>query len=119
VVAIAGNHDFIFQSTKYAYPTDLPWSYLQDSGIFIHGFNPWQPVFYDWSFNAEEIFSKIPENTDILICHGPPWGLGDISNYYDEEKWPDVNHVGSRAMRARAEQLKDLKLLVCGHIRSV
>ncbi|MCK4490026.1 MAG: hypothetical protein KAU23_07180 [Anaerolineales bacterium] len=43
--------------------------------------SPWQPWFYDWAFNLQrgpEIRSKwelIPEGIDILITHGPPYGI--------------------------------------------
>ncbi|KAH9514295.1 hypothetical protein Btru_028650 [Bulinus truncatus] len=62
--------------------------YLKDSsidvcGIKIYG-SPWQPEFHDWAFNlprGEECLEKwdlIPEDTDILLTHGPPIGHGDL-----------------------------------------
>src|ERR1700743_2459254 len=46
VVAVAGNHDFIYESQCYA-PPELPWDYLQDSGCEVSGLkvfgSPWQP----------------------------------------------------------------------------
>ncbi|KAK3782991.1 hypothetical protein RRG08_058050 [Elysia crispata] len=61
--------------------------YLLDSsiticGIKIHG-SPWQPFFGDWGFNLPrgeaclEKWDKIPDDTDILVTHGPPIGHGD------------------------------------------
>lgn len=61
--------------------------YLEDSGIdvcgiHIHG-SPWQPEFGGWGFNLTrggpllEKWNMIPDNTDILITHGPPIGHGD------------------------------------------
>ncbi|KAI8050272.1 Metallo-dependent phosphatase-like protein [Syncephalis plumigaleata] len=65
--------------------------YLEDSaykldrehgGWSIYG-SPWQPEFGGWAFNKprganlREIWERIPENTDILITHGPPRGILD------------------------------------------
>lgn len=89
VVGIAGNHDFVFQDEPGIVP-DLPWTYLQDSGCTIDGVrfwgSPWTPWFFDWAFNApqedgeaflEERFAPAPDDTDVLIVHGPPAGYGD------------------------------------------
>eukprot|EP00934_Nitzschia_sp_Nitz4_P000826 Nitzschia sp. Nitz4//scaffold7_size249615//116758//117609//NITZ4_001174-RA/size249615-processed-gene-0.351-mRNA-1//-1//CDS//3329558433//826//frame0 len=49
----------------------------------IHG-SPWSATFHDWAFNvprgqpSDDIWSKIPDTTDILITHGPPLGRGDL-----------------------------------------
>jgi len=61
--------------------------YLLDSSINICGLNiygsPWQPEFGDWGFNLPrgeaclEKWDKIPDDTDILMTHGPPIGHGD------------------------------------------
>lgn len=61
--------------------------YLLDSavsvcGIKIHG-SPWQPFFGDWGFNLPrgeaclEKWNMIPDDTDILVTHGPALGHGD------------------------------------------
>lgn len=56
--------------------------YLEDNSVTIQGVKIWgsphQPPFHDWAFNrveAEriEIFSKIPEDVDVLLTHGPPY----------------------------------------------
>ena len=85
--------------------------------IKIHG-SPWQPNFYDWAFNlprlGDEIKSKwdmIPDDTDILITHGPPQEIRDfVSNW----RQGDMN-VGCELLRYRIDQIKPL-LHVFGHI---
>ncbi len=86
IVGIAGNHDLIFEQAPKSVPADLPWTYLQDSGFSCDGLNiwgtPWQPWFWDWAFNGDPEKLKrqwrlIPDNTDILVVHGPPRGYGD------------------------------------------
>lgn len=60
---------------------------LNDYGITLNGIQIWgspiTPWFHDWAFNRErgtEIrkhWDLIPLTTDILITHGPPYGIGD------------------------------------------
>jgi Icc-related predicted phosphoesterase len=87
-VMIAGNHDFYFESNPlHAKSLITNAVYLNDSGIEIEGFKIWgspiQPWFYDWAFNrqrGEDIrkhWELIPTDTDILITHGPPYGILD------------------------------------------
>jgi predicted phosphodiesterase len=86
IVGVAGNHDFVFEQAADLVPRDLPWTYLQDSSIEWEGLKiwgtPWQPIFFDWAFNGDPAKLKrqwdlIPEGTDILLLHGPPYGYGD------------------------------------------
>ncbi len=95
-ILIAGNHDLLFED----YPllkaqllrvySDI--IYLENEeatveGIKIYG-SPVQPRFHDWAFNVDrgtpikEFWNRIPENTDILITHGPPYGYGDFIPYH-------------------------------------
>ncbi|MFX1294854.1 MAG: metallophosphatase domain-containing protein [Promethearchaeota archaeon] len=87
-VVIAGNHDFLFEKQPVLAQSLLTnCIYLQDSSVEIEEFliygTPWQPWFYDWAFNLprgkllKEKWNLIPEDTDILITHGPPYGHGD------------------------------------------
>jgi predicted phosphodiesterase len=56
------------------------------SFLSIYG-SPWSPEFYDWAFNVPrgqpswDIWSKIPNGTDILVTHGPPLGRGDLCSH--------------------------------------
>lgn len=89
-IFIAGNHDFFFEQAPQAeieamIPQDL--IYLNDSGVEIEGIKIWgspiQPWFYDWAFNRQrgpEIqkhWDLIPEDSDIVITHGPVFGILD------------------------------------------
>lgn len=123
VFGVAGNHDWPFYGKEYPAIKDgvqklnLPWTYLEDSGAEFQGLKiwgtPWQREFYDWAFNlkAEELPAKwelIPQDTDILICHGPPYGFGDYVIRNQE-------HVGCPALLKKIEEIKP-KLVVFGHI---
>jgi Icc-related predicted phosphoesterase len=115
VVGIAGNHDWIFEKAPDRVP-DLRWHYLQDSGIELFGLKiygtPWQPRFCDWAFNLDEPeldrwFAKIPDDTDILLTHGPALGLGGLCI--------DDHEAGSPSLLKHLERVQP-RLHLCGHI---
>jgi hypothetical protein len=115
----AGNHDFIFQQAPERVPRDLPWTYLQDCGTTFEGLRlwgtPWQPWFHDWAFNLHEPelapkWALIPPGTDILVLHGPPFGLGDGVPERD-----GIRRCGSPSLLARIEAIRP-RLVVYGHI---
>lgn len=109
-VFIAGNHDFCFQEEKhrveellYDYP-DI--HYLENYSTVIEGLkiwgSPWQPWFHSWAFNfpqrpdlyeqrAKSLWGMIPEGTDIVLTHGPPYGVLDrVSRLEAGETDPSV-----------------------------
>ncbi|CAB9520446.1 Metallophosphoesterase domain-containing protein 1 [Seminavis robusta] len=55
-------------------------------GIELYG-SPWTPAFYDWAFNLprgealDDMWSKVPATTDVLLTHGPPLGRGDYTDH--------------------------------------
>lgn len=102
-IFIAGNHDRLFEKnpalamsyTNLLNGGDGTVHYLQDSGIQIDGISfwgvPWTPKFGGWSFmlprqSAEmrDVCGKIPNDLDVLITHGPPFGILDLSPYGNE-----------------------------------
>lgn len=116
VVVVAGNHDFWFERADRKYEIENNFNkirYLQDSGIEIEGVrfwgSPWQPEFNDLAFNLPrgsklaEKWALIPEDTQVLVTHGPPMGV------LDDKK-------GCWDLTLRVAQLKSLKLHVFGHI---
>ena len=91
---VPGNHDWLF-SDDPAEARSLCKQYgvtlLLDSSIMLGGLEfygtPWMPNFYDWAFmlpRQGELLAakhaKIPDNVDVLITHGPPWGILDTEN---------------------------------------
>ncbi len=87
-VVVAGNHDFLFErDLDQARELLGDATYLQDSGVTIGGLklwgSPWQPEYHNWAFNlprGAEIAKKwslVPDDTDVLITHGPPEGIMD------------------------------------------
>lgn len=117
VVACAGNHDFVMAEHKSrVLSMGLRWDYLQDEYVWVNDLKiwgtPWQRRFYDWAFNLEEAdlarkWELIPEDTDILVCHSPPYMFGDMNSNYEK--------LGSPSLTERIAIVKP-KLVVCGHI---
>jgi Icc-related predicted phosphoesterase len=87
-IIIAGNHDFPFERQDGRKLLTNA-SYLQDTAVIIDGIkfygSPWQPRFFDWAFNLDrgeslrEKWELIPDDTDVLITHGPPYGYLDTN----------------------------------------
>jgi Icc-related predicted phosphoesterase len=131
-VFIAGNHDRMFENDPEEvkeilkqYPNII---YLQDESYEIYDLetdksiklygSPWQPEFYSWAFNLPkngiEISGKweaIPDDTDILITHGPAWGSVDT---VAGRPW---DNLGCELLAERIQRFRP-KIHVCGHIHS-
>lgn len=91
IVMICGNHDFCFERDPHLTKTILTNVdyYLENSSAEIMGLkfygSPITPRFYDWAFNADspklrETWGSIPAGIDILITHGPPKGILDLTS---------------------------------------
>ena len=119
-IFIAGNHDFYFEREKkaaieQAIPEGV--QYLNDSGITLDGIQIWgspvTPWFYDWAFNRQrgatiaKHWALIPTHTDILLTHGPAFGILDTVL--------NGNHAGDKDLLKAIETIKP-KVHVCGHI---
>ena len=90
-VFVAGNHDtsiekklinkIDFQSNGIIY---LENDFVEIEGLKIWG-SPITPTFgTGWAFNksrakTHEVWAKIPDGTDIVVVHGPPKGVLDLS----------------------------------------
>jgi len=121
-VVIAGNHDkFIYENGKMAqlaFPKGV--IYLENSGCEIEGLKIWgsptSPTFLRWFFmknrgkSIKKCWDAIPDNTDILITHGPPMGILDYVPYSYNN-----HHVGCEELYKRVMKIKP-KLHVFGHI---
>jgi Icc-related predicted phosphoesterase len=119
IVFVAGNHDRVYEDKPHLVPRDLPAVYLQDAGLEWEGLKiwgtPWQPRFFDWAFNLDEAdlaakWALIPDDTDILVAHGPPYGYGD-----GVPTRTGVRHEGSPSLLKRVEEVRP-RLMVFGHI---
>lgn len=97
--------------------------YLNDSGFEFQGVKFWgspvSPYFHDWAFNRREDeigahWDLIPEDTDVLIVHTPPFEILDRL----APKFQAIDgrtHVGCPLLRKRIEEVKP-KVVGFGHI---
>jgi Icc-related predicted phosphoesterase len=115
-IVIAGNHDWLLYNKKNARKFLTNCIYLEDEETIIDGKifygSPWTPIFFCWAFmgterELKEKWDNIPDHTDVLITHGPPYGILDrnIEGYY----------TGSKALIEKVLELKP-KLHIFGHI---
>ena len=123
-VVIAGNHDWLFErNPTLAKEMMFNCTYLKDSGTVINGIkfwgSPYSPRFFDWAFNQDRgpdikrFWDLIPNNTDVLVTHGPPEGFGDIVQARDTKA--SLIHVGCYDLLQAIERVKP-KLHIFGHI---
>jgi Icc-related predicted phosphoesterase len=133
-IFIAGNHDFFWEVASKEMIEELlaeypNLTYLNDSGCEIMGIKFWgspvSPWFHDWAFNrfrsqGEDGIYKgikahwdiIPDDTDVLIVHGPPRGILDRVN---RPKPGENPHVGCDDLLDAIERVEP-SIVAFGHI---
>lgn len=138
-VMIPGNHDLSFDPNKgYAglrpqwlndaldrYPNVhcLIHQEFMSHGLKIFG-SPYTPEFFPeyWAFNRKrgnqiaQEWAKIPEDTDILVVHGPAKYHLDWTNPSRYDSLYPSGNVGCEDLLKRLEELPQLKLVLVGHI---
>lgn len=129
IISVQGNHEVWveknFEQAKQIAETVCPGVHfigdhgtITIDGIKIHGsaITPW---FYDWAWNVRRgdaianEWAKIPDDTNILLTHGPVYGI------LDEVPNQTINfdkHVGCEELYKRIMQLVNCKVHICGHI---
>lgn len=122
-IFIAGNHD---NNIDKKFEWDESIEYLCDSGTEYEGLkiwgSPWTKKFEGQNHHAmafcldtdeelEEKWKLIPDDTDILITHGPPYGILD--------KTDQGEHVGCPRLREHVIGRVKPKLHVFSHIHEM
>ncbi len=84
VVATWGNHDWVGMTTPTPQISRVHW--LVDAAIELGGCrfwgSPWSLPFFKWAFmrpetELAETWAQMPDDTDVVIVHGPPKDYGD------------------------------------------
>lgn len=133
-IAICGNHEVningrtdIFKSIMEPFGVVV----LHQESIVIEGVKfygePRTPSFYNWGWmyergkEAKKIWKSIPDDADVIISHGPPYGFGDRcpdfeSNRFRHPEEPRIyHHVGCKDLMKRLMEVRPM-LHICGHI---
>jgi Icc-related predicted phosphoesterase len=125
-ILIAGNHDAYASQESLEFKTLCAYYnivYLENDwvdidGIKIYG-SPNTPNFGSWYFMKDrsklhDVWSKIPEDTDIFVVHGPPHGILDHS--YNREN--QLESCGCRSLKKHVLTRLKLKFCLFGHIHN-
>ena len=121
VLFIPGNHDWCMKQKSLfdkCASDCLIDNEVELDGLKIYG-TPYTKKFCFWAFmeNEKELvkrYAKIPENLDILLVHGPPYGVCDRVNHKEN---PLGECLGSTALR-QAILDKKPKRVFFGHIHT-
>lgn len=121
-IFIAGNHDYCLDPDKTSIPVTKEEisnvssgiTYLNHETVVIDNVkfygHPYTPYYQNMAFNSRNLYheqTKIPSDVDILITHGPPKGILDLSLY--------LEHLGSESLYHKVKSITP-KLHVFGHI---
>lgn len=115
ILMTPGNHDFVFE-TQREWP-DLPAEMLIDQSAELGDVKlyaaPWVPTLKEWAFYGDDAkleasAAAIPDDTDIWLEHGPPYGIMD-------RLWREQINVGN-SHTLSAMKVKSPQVFVCGHI---
>lgn len=115
-VVVAGNHEVEFSrdSSRKSWlsaATYLEHELLDIDGLRIFG-SPYSKEFGNWVYGvsgdkAERIWNQIPEDIDVLVTHGPPFGILDQNEQGE--------HCGCPYLLERVKKIKP-KVHIFGHI---
>lgn len=118
-VVIAGNHDLIFESKPAQARKQLTNAvYLENSGVDLAGLKfwgcpvvpieKWMAFAVDPGVASRKYWDRVPEGTDVLITHGPPFHILD-------KEGPDAVHRGCAEITRTLLRVKP-RLHVFGHV---
>lgn len=108
-ILVPGNHDGLIEDCYKADQCEAFKSLLHPIALLIHESieiegvkifgSPYTPTFYNWSFmknraDLDNYWKDIPNETDIVITHGPPQGILDLASKSDGE----LEYCGDKAL---------------------
>lgn len=123
-IMIAGNHDSsiearLIKSNKFK---EYGIIYLENESIKIEDIkiwgSPYTPMFNNWSFMRDrnklnKLWQSIPEDTNIVVVHGPPKGCLDLSY----NRLNELEFCGCSALKKRIMSIQP-ELCLFGHIHN-
>lgn len=124
-IFVAGNHDSSIEKglVKKIDFSEYNIHYLENDYINIEGIkifgSPYTPTFGNWSFmkardKMDKLWSKVDDDVDIFIVHGPPKTILDLSYSRDH----NLEYCGCNALRRHILGRIKPKLCLFGHIHN-
>jgi Icc-related predicted phosphoesterase len=117
-IVVAGNHDKLFETQPKLARSRLSAAvYLEQSAVTLDGIHFWgcpvTPVLPHMAFavargSAGKYWDKMPAETDVLITHGPPFGILDKEDICSE-------HMGCMQLNKAVQRVRP-RLHIFGHI---
>jgi predicted phosphohydrolase len=116
-IFIPGNHEFFLEADPSRRGLTSNATVLINEGIEVAGFKIWgSPVtpLYGGAFGLSSpadrtrLYAEIPDDVDILVTHGPPYGILDRSP-------GTLHHTGCPQLLEAVTRLK-LRLHIFGHV---
>lgn len=115
-----GNHSVAFERGMVSVPNNvvpLLGASVVIDGLKFYG-SPWTPAWGNsWAYmrpraKMHDVWQLIPDDTDVLITHGPPKGILDLTHDHDTG---ELIHVGCRSLRTRVDGVAP-RIHAFGHI---
>lgn len=118
VIVIPGNHDRLSESEPSLFASIAQENgliYMHEKSVTIGGLHfygsGWTPEFCNWAWGyprelGQQIWENIPDDTEVLLTHGPYKGILDNGG------------LGCYDLRQRVGHLPKLRLHVFGHMHS-
>ena len=122
-IFVAGNHDSSIEKGLVTKKDFIQYNiiYLENEHVVVEGIkifgSPYTPTFGNWSFMKERhkldrIWDNAIDNdSDIIVVHGPPKGILDLS--YDRDN--KLENCGDKSLWNKVQIVKP-KLMLFGHI---
>jgi Icc-related predicted phosphoesterase len=125
-ILIAGNHDAFVAKRTQEFKNlcamygiiylENDWTYIED--VKIWG-SPYTPTFCTWHFMKDrsklhDVWKEIPEDTDIVVVHGPPKGVLDASYRHDGF----TDKCGCISLKKHILESVKPKFVLFGHIHN-
>lgn len=124
IIMIPGNHDVSIERNNlknyiesFGIKCLIHESYELNNGKKVFG-SPYTPTFGEnWAYNRDRgklsnYWKDIPTDTEILLTHGPPKGILDLS--YDKNN--KLERCGDKALFNKITNLPELRYHLFGHV---
>lgn len=124
-IFVAGNHDTSIEK-RLVTPAQIKMEgihYLENDSVEIDGIKFWgtpiTPTFgTGWAWNKKrekmnDLWKSMPEDTDVVVSHGPPKGVLDLSY----NRMNELEFCGCTAMKKNMLRLQP-KAVLFGHIHN-